>query len=88
MLPIDKFSIDRSQADGHCIYCKECKREQNKKFQERAKQRKANALQNNNLSIGEGTENPLSAFKPRELIEELRRRGYKGKLSYTYEIAL
>lgn len=33
-------------------------------------------------------ENPLSAFKPRELIEELRKRGYRGKLQYVYEITL
>lgn len=34
---------------------------------------------------GEGN-NALSNFSPRELIEELRVRGYKGKLYYTHEI--
>lgn len=34
-----------------------------------------------------GDENSaLSNFSPRELIEELRVRGYKGKLYYTHEI--
>lgn len=34
---------------------------------------------------GEGN-SALSNFSPRELIEELRVRGYKGKLYYTHEI--
>lgn len=32
--------------------------------------------------------NPLSAFKPRELIQELRNRGYRGKLTFTHTIEL
>jgi hypothetical protein len=35
-----------------------------------------------------GAESPLSQFKPRELIEELRKRGYSGKLKYVYEIVV
>ena len=31
-------------------------------------------------------DNPLSKFQPRELIAELRRRGYEGELKYTYVI--
>lgn len=41
------------------------------------------------LKILRGGGNPLLAqFKPRELIEELRYRGYKGTLEYTHKITL
>jgi len=32
--------------------------------------------------------NPLSGFTPRELMQELHRRGYDGELSYTHRINL
>lgn len=82
-LPIEQFHTDKSQPDGHRIYCRECSAEQAKESAARRKER--NARQ----TIGEGNvDGPLSAFKPRELIEELRRRGYKSELTYTYKITL
>lgn len=38
--------------------------------------------------LKEGGNPALTAFTPRELIEELRFRGYKGKLEYTKTITL
>lgn len=37
---------------------------------------------------GGKTDTELSRFTPRELIEELKMRGYKGTLTYTREIVL
>ena len=54
--------------------CKECKAIETK---ERVKEKK---------EMRETS--PLSTFTPRELIEELRKRGYRGKLQYVYEITL
>lgn len=57
-------------------YCKEC-------FNRKVKQRRAQRQQEKEQQAGE-----LSRYTPRELIEELKRRGYKGKLTYTNEITL
>lgn len=82
-LPIEQFYADKNSPDGHKIYCRECSAEMVKESAARRKER--NAPQ----TMGGGDVNgPLSTFKPRELIEELRRRGYKGKLTYTHEITL
>lgn len=72
--PEDMFYKTRT---GKCYpYCKECF---NKKVRERRKLRQEEQVQ----QAGE-----LSRYTPRELIEELKRRGYKGKLTYEYEIIL
>lgn len=82
-LPIEQFHANNSSPDGHKIYCRECSAEMAKEYAARRLER--NAPQ----TMGEGNvDGPLSTFKPRELIEELRRRGYKGKLTYTHEITL
>lgn len=62
---------------GKCYpYCKECF---NEKVRQRRKLRQKEKMQQ---------ANELSKYTPRELIEELKRRGYKGKLTYEYEITL
>lgn len=73
-LPLSDYHKDERMIGGHKNYCRECvsKQEEEKKKVKKAMQE----------------DNPLSAFKPRELIEELRKRGYRGKLQYVYEITL
>lgn len=71
--PISDFPKNNNYADGYDNRCKVCVN---------AYQR---ALRPNHKREG----NPdLANFTPRELIEELRKRGYKGTLEYTKTITL
>lgn len=74
-LPVSEFYKCTSKADGLQNMCKECKKQVNRDGYV------------SKCSIGGG--NPmLKEFTPRQLIEELKLRGYKGKLYYTNEIVL
>lgn len=74
-LTLDNFRKVRLSSDGYASYCKHC-----------AKSKRAKKKSN---EIIKGGGNPaLIAFTPRELIEELRFRGYKGTLEYTKTITL
>lgn len=55
--------------------CKDCENE-----------RRKNLRRNNKLNSGCNPE--LEKFTPRELIQELRARGYRGKLEYVQTIEL
>jgi hypothetical protein len=74
-LPLSAFKKHRLSKDGYTAYCKTCashKREAKIDFAS---------------TMGGG--NPaLKDFTPRELIEELKARGYKGKLTIEREIIL
>lgn len=73
-LPLDQFYKDKRMIGGLKSVCKECTNEYNR-IRHIAKQEEKEST-------------PLSKFTPRELIEELRRRGYKGKLQYVYEVVI
>ena len=75
-LPVTKFYASRSSADGLQSWCKECQKERSKDIYSRAKAERP-------IPTGEGG---LSKFTPRQLMEELRRRGYTGTLRYVQEI--
>lgn len=70
-LPITQFYPNHKAKDGLQCYCKECIKAYNKM--------RLNA-QCKALSM---VKSGLSAYTPRELMEELRRRGYTGVLEYT-----
>ncbi len=71
-LPESEFYRKEKSPDGLQSYCKACQ-----------------SLNSRKMKKNGGGGNPdLVNFTPRQLIEELRARGYKGKLIYTKEITL
>lgn len=78
-LPVDKFYKNKSQKDGIGYYCKDC-------VNAYKSSKKANAGGGKLTKLF--TNPDLAKFKPRELIEELKARGYKGTLTYEQVITL
>lgn len=82
-LPVSEFYKNVANVDGLQKHCKDCTRAYDQK------KKKKNAEDNTSQHLYFVYTNPeLAKFKPRELIEELKSRGYHGKLSYTTEIVL
>ena len=81
-LTVEHFSRHGKSKDGLQTYCKECHR--------------AMCAKTNDKRIGgiypppvKGDPNsPLGNFTPRELLEELQRRGFHGEFQYTYNIKI
>jgi superfamily II helicase len=71
--PIDEFYKNTSYKDGHLNVCKTCTSESQRASRKRKEGDK---------------DNPLASFTSRKLLEELRDRGYRGKLVYQQEIDL
>ena len=74
--PLSEFYESRTCKDGREPSCIECRKERKKSRHIAAKEK---AVENAGA---------LAAYHPRELIAELRRRGYKGTLTYTHTIEL
>lgn len=80
ILPLSEFAEDRRSKDGCRKICKICAGVHEK----RSIREVANVV---HRSI-EGGIAALKGITPRELIEELRFRGYHGKLTYTKEVVV
>ena len=83
ILPLDSFNKNSSRPDGLQAYCKDCQREQvqNYKSTRAAKRReRISNLENGNPKLRD--------FTPRQLMDELISRGYRGELIYTQKIKL
>ena len=79
-LPASEFNKCTSSPDGLQWICRDCQHEYSRKLYEKKQEAKRFSF--------DKEESPLANFKPRELIAELRARGYKGTLTYTHKIEL
>lgn len=70
--PVSEFYRNARISDGYDTYCKECKRSLNHKFY-------AKKISQKRI---EETNNALSKYTPRDLLTELKRRGYKWEKMY------
>lgn len=73
-LPITDFYRKSSSPDGYYCACKECQTAQIKKSRMTKDSKEKDSI--------------LSEFSPKELIDELKSRGYYGELKYTHTIYL
>ena len=75
------FNKKKSSKDGLQAYCREC---QSNLSHEQHTAKKTSDNTANSLRSNEA----LAKFTPRQLIDELKARGYTGELKYTYTIKL
>lgn len=87
---IEDFGLRQASPDGRQVWCKECMSSVNRN---RTSQRprvtvKPEALAGLNKRGSTDANNSLAEYTPRELMLELKRRGYEGDLTYTAKISL
>lgn len=84
-LPVENFSINRSNKDGLQAECKECKAEYMKGYWLRRKAEKKR-IEEDRIEFEKKykiyTNRDLAKFTPRELMLELKARGYEGELLF------
>lgn len=84
--PINEFHKHPQYADGHDSTCRACRNEQRK---QRMKNQKNEQSVNRPLKMHPVYSNPeLAKFTPRQLMDELKARGYSGELHITQKIKL
>lgn len=91
-LPTEAFYKNHTCKDGVDTICKECKTAYQKEWQKKNKEKKkAQAKENERIEFEKKykiyTNKELAKFTPRELILELKARGYVGTLLFEEVIA-
>lgn len=82
-LPVEEFYTTKETHDGYYHICKKCKCEQTRQHNRSVKK-----LKEEIDTLKKQTALDLSTFTPRQLLDELARRGYKGELTYVQHIKL
>lgn len=83
--PAEEFSLSTRSADGLYTYCKPCDRIKGQQRRSEATRLKAEIAE---LKKQLTAANDISVFADKELTDELKRRGYTGKLRYNKEVEL
>ena len=83
--PMSEFGLNRKMKDGHRNECKSSCTNYSKEYYRRKKKDK-DALSNHLIKVYLNPE--LAKFQPKDLIAELRARGYSGELKYTQTIKI
>lgn len=86
-LPIESFGKNHTCKDGRCGTCKDCKAAYAKEWQKKNRERKkAKKIEEERIAFESKykiyTCKELAPFTPRELMLELKARGYTGDLLY------
>lgn len=86
-LPIEKFYTNKSLKGGHDNTCKECKNAYSKEWARKNREKKKlEAKENERIEFEKMykvyTNRELAKFSPRDLMLELKARGYEGELLY------
>ena len=78
-LPLSEFPRNALSKDGHINTCKTCKASYEKSYRHTVweKARLYDEIKGNKSGAG------LSSYSPRQLMQELYSRGYRGTLTYT-----
>ena len=79
-LPISQFKNNCLSKDGTINICKDC-------YKKALRERKSKT-EDITPPLTKGCNPELSQFTPRELIDELKARGYRGKLSIVRKVVL
>lgn len=86
-LPIENFHINKSLKGGHDNTCRECKNAYAKEWQKQNREKKkAQKIEEERVEFEKKykiyTDKELAKFTPRQLILELKARGYIGTLLF------
>ena len=86
-MPLENFYVNKSLKGGHDNTCKECKNTYAKEWQKKNREmKKARKIEEERIAFESKykiyTNRELAKFTPRELMLELKARGYVGTLLY------
>ena len=86
-LPVESFGKNHTCKDGRCGTCKDCKNAYTKEWwKKNQEKKKAQKIENERIEFEKKykiyTNRELAKFTPRELMLELKARGYTGDLLF------
>ena len=84
-LPEENFGKCSKSSDGLQWWCNECRSKYGKE-QRAAKKREKEDIKNKIFDAPANTDSELSKYSSRELLTELRKRGFSGELTYTQTV--